>query len=77
MVFFVGGPQLGELEAGTVANWLGAPFSVDQRRRRVFDRDGLGRRDNGRRFWNYRKELIETLQPRAAPLGKVAHLRRV
>jgi MFS family permease len=28
MVFFVGGPQLGELEAGTVANWLGAPFSV-------------------------------------------------
>jgi len=28
MVFFVGGPQLGELEAGAVANWLGAPFSV-------------------------------------------------
>ena len=28
MVFFVGGPQLGELEAGSVANWLGAPFSV-------------------------------------------------
>jgi len=28
MVFFVGGPQLGELEAGVVANWLGAPFSV-------------------------------------------------
>jgi MFS family permease len=28
MVFFMGGPQLGELEAGTVANWLGAPFSV-------------------------------------------------
>jgi MFS family permease len=28
MIFFVGGPQLGELEAGTVANWLGAPFSV-------------------------------------------------
>ena len=28
MVFFIGGPQLGELEAGTVANWLGAPFSV-------------------------------------------------
>jgi MFS family permease len=28
MVFFQGGPQLGELEAGTVANWLGAPFSV-------------------------------------------------
>ena len=28
MVFFQGGPQLGELEAGTVANWLGAQFSV-------------------------------------------------
>jgi MFS family permease len=28
MVFFMGGPQLGEFEAGTVANWFGAPFSV-------------------------------------------------
>ena len=28
MMFFQGGPQLGELEAGAVANWLGAPFSV-------------------------------------------------
>ena len=28
MVFFMGGPQLGELEAGAVANWRGAPFSV-------------------------------------------------
>jgi MFS family permease len=28
MVFFMGGPQLGELEAGVVANWRGAPFSV-------------------------------------------------
>jgi MFS family permease len=28
MVFFIGGPQLGEFEAGSVANWLGAPFSV-------------------------------------------------
>jgi MFS family permease len=28
MVFFAGGPQLGELEAGLVANWFGAPFSV-------------------------------------------------
>ena len=28
MVFFIGGPQLGELEAGAVANWVGAPFSV-------------------------------------------------
>jgi MFS family permease len=28
MVFFTGGPQLGELEAGLVANWRGAPFSV-------------------------------------------------
>ena len=28
MVFFQGGPQLGELEAGTVANWLGPVFSV-------------------------------------------------
>ncbi len=28
MVFFMGGPQLGEMEAGVVANWLGAPLSV-------------------------------------------------
>ena len=28
MVFFMGGPQLGELEAGLVADWLGAPLSV-------------------------------------------------
>jgi MFS family permease len=28
MVFFMGGPQLGELEAGLVANWAGARFSV-------------------------------------------------
>lgn len=28
MMFFQGGPQLGELEAGLVANWRGAPFSV-------------------------------------------------
>jgi MFS family permease len=28
MLFFMGGPQLGELEAGVVADWLGAPLSV-------------------------------------------------
>jgi MFS family permease len=28
MVFFLGGPQLGELEAGLIAQWGGAPFSV-------------------------------------------------
>jgi MFS family permease len=28
MIFFMGGPQLGELEAGLVASWWGAPFSV-------------------------------------------------
>lgn len=28
MVFFMGGPQLGEFEAGAVANWFGVPFSV-------------------------------------------------
>jgi MFS family permease len=28
MVFFMGGPQLGELEAGLVAQWLGATVSV-------------------------------------------------
>lgn len=28
MVFFMGGPQLGEIEAGSVAQWLGAPISV-------------------------------------------------
>ena len=28
MVFFLGGPQLGELEAGLVAQGFGAPLSV-------------------------------------------------
>lgn len=28
MVFYMGGPRLGELEAGLVAGWLGAPLSV-------------------------------------------------
>jgi len=28
MVFFIGGPQLGEFEAGALANWLGATVSV-------------------------------------------------
>jgi MFS family permease len=28
MVFFMGGPQLGEMEAGLVASLFGAPFSV-------------------------------------------------
>jgi predicted MFS family arabinose efflux permease len=28
MIFFQGGPQLGELEAGVVANFFGAPISV-------------------------------------------------
>ena len=28
MVFFIGGPQLGEFEAGLVASWLGAIVSV-------------------------------------------------
>jgi MFS family permease len=28
MIFFMGGPQLGELEAGLVGNWLGAVVSV-------------------------------------------------
>jgi MFS family permease len=28
MVFFMGGPQLGELEAGLVAQWLGPRVSV-------------------------------------------------
>lgn len=28
MIFFMGGPQLGELEAGVVARWIGAPLSV-------------------------------------------------
>lgn len=28
MIFFMGGPQLGELEAGLVANWLGPVVSV-------------------------------------------------
>ena len=32
MVFFMGGPQLGELEAGLVAQWLGAGRVGRQRR---------------------------------------------
>jgi hypothetical protein len=28
MIFFMGGPQLGELEAGLVASLLGVPFAI-------------------------------------------------
>jgi hypothetical protein len=28
MIFFMGGPQLGEMEAGVLAKLLGAPLSV-------------------------------------------------
>jgi len=28
MMFFMGGPQLGELEAGVLAGFIGAPLSV-------------------------------------------------
>jgi hypothetical protein len=28
MMFFMGGPQLGELEAGVLASFIGAPLSV-------------------------------------------------
>jgi len=28
MIFFMGGPQLGDFEAGTLAGYMGAPFSV-------------------------------------------------
>jgi hypothetical protein len=27
-IFFKGGPQLGEMEAGFVAQWLGVPFAI-------------------------------------------------
>jgi MFS family permease len=45
MIFFQGGPQLGELEAGAVANWLGATF-CGQRRDRLPGRDRVGRGDD-------------------------------
>ena len=35
MVFFIGGPQLGEIEAGAVANWLGRAVLSRQRRPRM------------------------------------------
>ena len=44
MVFFMGGPQLGELEAGLVANWWGAPFSVVSGGIGCLVATGLGRR---------------------------------
>ena len=46
MVFFMGGPQLGELEAGLVANALGAGRGGGDRRHRVPGRDGVGRGEN-------------------------------
>jgi predicted MFS family arabinose efflux permease len=27
-IFFMGGPQLGEIEAGAVAQWFGVPFAI-------------------------------------------------
>ena len=46
MVFFMGGPQLGELEAGLVANAMGADGGGRDRRDRLPRRNGLGRGAN-------------------------------
>ena len=46
MVFFMGGPQLGELEAGLVANALGPDVRRRHRRPRLPDRNGVGRGEN-------------------------------
>ena len=46
MMFFMGGPQLGELEAGLVANALGPIVVGGHRRHRLPDRDGVGRGDD-------------------------------
>ena len=46
MVFFMGGPQLGELEAGAVANWLGATFSVVSGGTRLSARHRVGGGDH-------------------------------
>ena len=56
MVFFMGGPQLGELEAGLVAQWLGAVVSVVTRRHRLHRRDDRGSRRRRRRCARYRGE---------------------
>ena len=48
MVFFQGGPQLGELEAGAVAQWIGARGIRRHRRHRLPDRDGVDRRTHAR-----------------------------
>ena len=48
MVFFNGGPQLGELEAGLVANWLGAPLSVITGGIGCLDRHRVDRGDDAR-----------------------------
>ena len=70
MVFFMGGPQLGELEAGAVANWFGAPFSVDQRRHRLPDRDRLGRGDDAGACGTTRGIVLEiALQSRLMAKG--------
>ena len=48
MVFFQGGPQLGELEAGAVAQWIGAARIGRDRRRRLPHRNGVDCRANAR-----------------------------
>ena len=43
MLFFIGGPQLGEFESGVVAQWLGAGIAVVARRDREPRHDGVDR----------------------------------
>ena len=43
MVFFIGGPQLGELEAGLLAQWAGPVVSVVSGGIGCLDRNGVGR----------------------------------
>ena len=66
MVFFQGGPQLGELEAGAVANWLGPVVSVVSGGLGCVIATGLGRARRRRRLRHYRRS--EQGQPRARSL---------
>ena len=63
MVFFMGGPQLGELEAGLVANWFGAGRVGRERRHRLRRGDDVDRGVDARASRMYRA----TEQPEVLP----------
>jgi MFS family permease len=76
MVFFVGGPQLGELESGLAAHWLGAPRAVMLGGAGCMAVTALIVSRMPRLLWYRREELVPAVHPAAADPAARSRLSR-